>query len=196
MNYQLLFGEINDPAYAGMTDAEIVDALNATAQARRSVPVAALYATALATGAYTAIDLAAHTSQHPELAAAARTVLSLLGGMLPAVDLDSPAAQQMFGTLAQAGVINQQQAAAIQALADYTTPSRAAELGLGAVTVEDVEAARDWHAAQEAETARLAAFAALQERLVNGYHSGLAWLAGLRDGGQAAPGWDAVVGRM
>lgn len=160
------------------------------------MPVAALYATALATGAYTAIDLAANTTQHPELAAAARTVLSLLRGMLPALDLDSPASVQMFGTLAQAGVINQQQAAAIQALADYQTPSRAATLGLGAVTVGDVEAARDWHAAQEAEAARLAAFAALQERLVNGYHGGLAWLAGLRDSGQAAPAWNAVVGRM
>ena len=51
MNYTILGNEIAQPAYAGMTDAEIVAALNAPgASTRRRVPIAELQARATGIG--------------------------------------------------------------------------------------------------------------------------------------------------
>lgn len=195
MDYRLLLDEIAQPAYAGMSDGEIVAALNAlTAPTRRRVPIADLQARAMETGVYTALRVVVGNAQAPaELRAMAQTVLDLSNARFADVDLDNASARQMFDALQAAGVISQQQAAEIDALATVPGRSRAQELGLPAVTVEDVEAARDWLAAQEAEAARLALYLALRERLVSGYLAALAQLQTRRESGANAPAWDEVL---
>lgn len=195
MNYQLLYSEISQPQYVGMTDSEIVAALNAPGvSTRRRVPISELQARAMESGVYTALRVVVGNAQAPaELRAVAQTVLDLANARFADVDMDNASALQMFGALQQAGVITAQQAAQIDALATVPGVSRAQELGLPAVTVEDVEAARDWLAAQEAEAARLAAYDAIQERLINGPRMALARLQVMRHDGTPAPEWDEVL---
>lgn len=145
MNYQLLFAEISRGAYAGMTDAEIVAALNAVTVTRRRVPIAELQARAMETGVYTALRAAVASAQVPDdLKAVCQTVLDLAQARFADVDMDNAASVQMFGAIQQAGIITVQQAAAIDALANVVTPSRATALGLGAIAEADIQAARDW----------------------------------------------------
>lgn len=198
MNYQLLYSEISQAQYGGMSDAEIAAALNTPgASTRRRVTIAELQARAMETGVYTALRSVVGNADAPaELRAVAQTVLDLVNARFDDVDLGNSASVQMFGLLHRAGVITVQQAAAIDALATVPGVSRVMMLGLGAVAEADIGAARDWQAAQEAQAVRLAEFAALRERLVGGYHGALAWLQGQQDGGQAAPSWDDMVARM
>lgn len=198
MDYTILAAELQQPQYAGMTDSEIAAALNTpSASTRRRVPIAELQARAMESGVYTALRVVVGNADAPaELRAVAQTVLDLANARFADVDMDNASALQMFGALQQAGVITAQQAAMIDALATVPGVSRAVALGVGVVAEADIQAARDWLAAQEAESARLAAFATLRERLVNGYHGGLAWLQGQQDSGNAAPEWAQVVERM
>ena len=199
MNYQTLAAEIALPAYVGMSDADVADALNRLSTAtRQKVAIERLQETAFSNGSYTALDVAVNSAQTPDaLRSVARTVLALVNARFDAVDLDSAASQQAMGALVQAGVLTAAQMTEIDALADVPGTARWQTMGLAAaVTVEDIQAARDWQAAQAAETARLAAFAALRERVVNGYHGVLAWLQGQQDSGNAAPEWAQVVERM
>lgn len=195
MDYQTLANEIALPTYAGMSDAEIMDALNTlTAPTRRRVPIADLQARAMETGVYTALRVVVGNVQAPaELRAVAQTVLDLANARFADVDMDNASAVQMFGVLQQAGVITVQQARAIDALATVPGVSRAAALGLGVVAEADIGAARDWQAAQEAEAVRLAAYDAIQERLINGPHGALARLRVMRHDGTPAPEWDEVL---
>lgn len=142
MDYQTLANEIALPTYAGMSDAEIMDALNAlTAPTRRRVPIADLQARAMETGVYTALRVVVGNVQAPaELRAVAQTVLDLANARFADVDMDNASAVQMFGVLQQAGVITVQQARAIDALATVPGVSRAAALGLGVVAEADIGA--------------------------------------------------------
>ena len=196
MMYDVLAGEIVKPEYADMTDAEIVEALNAPGvSTRRRVGISELQALAMESGVYTALRVVVGNAQAPaELRAVAQTVLDLANARFADVDMDNASAVQMFGALQQAGVITAQQAAMIDALADVPGTARWQTMGLAAaVTVEDIQAAWDWIAAQEAESARLAAFAALRERLVSGYLAALAQLQARRESGANAPAWDEVL---
>lgn len=195
MNYSTLATEISLPQYAGMTDAEIAASLNAlSAATRRAVLIQELQAAAMGNGVYTALRVVVLDASLPvQLRAAAQTVLDLAGAQFPAVDLDSPASRQMFGVLEQAGVVTAEQAAQIDALATVPGRSRAQELGLGDVVEADIQAARDWLAAQEAAALRLAAYDAIQERLINGPHGVLARLQVMRHDGTPAPNWDEVL---
>lgn len=145
MNYQLLFAEISRGAYAGMTDAEIVAALNAVTVTRRRVPIAELQARAMETGVYTALRAAVASAQVPDdLKAVCQTVLDLAQARFADVDMDNAASVQMFGVIQQAGIITPQQAAAIDALANVAGPSWSqAHLGAG-VTETDLVSARLW----------------------------------------------------
>ena len=197
MNLQLLYSEISQPQYADMTDAEVAAVLNMASMVRRRILISDLQARAMETGVYTALRAAVLSSQTPDnLRAVAQTVLDLAQARFETVDLDNPGSQQMFGALRQSGLISQEQAAAIDALSTVQVPAWSEVHWGGAVTAEDVAAAREWPTAQQAEQERLAAFAALRERLVNGYGVALVWLQAQQDSGQPAPGWDAVVGRM
>lgn len=198
MDYTILAAEIGLPQYAGMTNDEIAAALNAVSAAtRRAVPLAALLATAVLNGSYAAVKA---TEANDNAPAAVRgvcaSVLVLLSGVFQEINLDDPRVQTNLGALTQAGVLTQQQAAQIDALATVPGRSRAQELGLGVVVEVDIAAARDWQAAQEAEAARLAAYATLRERLVSGYLAALAQLQARQESGAAAPAWDDVLARM
>lgn len=182
MNYQTLYTEIVLPQYAGMTDAEIVAALNAAGAGRQRVLIASLQAAALESGVYTALRTAVADSRTPaEVKALCQTVLDLANARFDTVDLDNPASVQMFGALQQVGVITAQQAAAIDALADVVIASWArANLGVD-VTAQDIATARLWVDHQT-----------LAGRLAAGYNSAVAALdAGLRAG--ALPLWADLV---
>lgn len=182
MNYNLLYTEISRDAYAGMSDAEIVTALNAETTARRRVPISELQARAMETGVYTALRAAVASTQVPDdLRAVCQTVLDLAQARFADVDLDNAASVQMFGAIQQAGIMTAQQAAAIDALADAGTTSRALELGLGAVTVDDLALAR-----------RLPEIDALRVRLASGYNAAVLLLDAAQDGGDV-PLWANLV---
>jgi hypothetical protein len=195
VDYNTLSNEINQPQYAGMSDAEIAAALNAPgASTRRRVPIADLQARAMETGVYTALRVVVGNAQAPsELRAMAQTVLDLANARFADIDLDNSASRQMFGALQQAGVISQQQAAQIDALATVPGRSRAQEIGLGVVVEVDIAAAWDWIAAQEAEATRRAAYDLLRERLINGPRAVLSSLQVMQYDGTPAPNWDEVL---
>ena len=192
----ILATEIQQPAYAGMSDAEIAASLNeVSASTRRAVPLAALLATAALNGAYAAVKATAESEAAPaQVRGVCASVLVLLSGVFQEVNLDDPRVQVALGALAQAGVLGAAQMAEIDALADVPGRSRAQELGLAAaVTVEDIQAAWDWIAAQAAEAARVAAYATLRERLINGPRAVLSSLQVMQYDGTPAPNWDEVL---
>ena len=191
----ILATEIQQPQYSGMSDGEIVDALNAvSASTRRAVPLAALLATAALNGAYAAVKVTAESEAAPaQVRGVCASVLVLLSGVFQEVNLDDPRVQTNWGALTQAGVLTQVQASEIDALADVPGRSRAQEIGLGTVTVEDILDARDWLAAQEAEATRRAAYDRIQERLINSPRSALARLQIMRHDGTPAPNWAEVL---
>lgn len=195
MTQEILAAELQQPQYTGMSDAEIVDALNAvSASTRRAVPLAALLATAALNGSYAAVKAAAESEAAPaQVRGVCASVLVLLSGVFQEVNLDDPQVQTNWGALTQAGVLTQVQASEIDALADVPGRSRAQEIGLGTVTVEDILDARDWLAAQEAEATRRAAYDRIQERLINSPRSALARLQIMRHDGTPAPNWAEVL---
>jgi len=195
MTQEILAAELQQPQYTGMSDAEIVDALNAvSASTRRAVPLAALLATAALNGSYAAVKAAAENEAAPAaVRGVCASVLVLMSGVFTEINLDDPRVQASLGALAQAGVLSAAQMAEIDALADVPGRSRAQEIGLGTVTVEDILDARDWLAAQEAEATRQAAYALLRERLINSPRSALARLQMMQYDGTPAPAWAEVL---
>lgn len=188
--------EIQQPAYAGMSDAEIAAALNeVSAATRRAVPLASLLATAALNGAYAAVKATAESEVAPaQVRGVCASVLVLLSGVFTEINLDDPRVQASLGALAQSGVLTQAQMAEIDALADVPGTARWQTLGLAAaVTVEDVQAAWDWIAAQEAEATRRAAYDLLRERLINGPRAVLSSLQVMQYDGTPAPNWDEVL---
>ncbi len=185
MDYNLLAGEIeNDPSgagYATMTDAEIAASLSAqTIRIRQRVPIERLQAVAMETGVYSALKMAIKKPDTPpELGVLCETALDLVSARFPDIDLDNPAAAQMFGTLRQYGVISTQQAEEIDRLATRAVASRSEQIGLGAaVSVEDIERSRI-----------VPALDGLRQRLRNGYNAAVASL----DAAQIVPEWREIV---
>lgn len=179
MNYNVLWHEISLPQYAGMTDAELAAALNAASQTRQRVPVKALAAKARELQVTLALRLAVLSDATPvQVRAVCQEVLSLVDGDIDSVDMDHPTSQAMFGALRQAGILDDQQASAIDALADATLPSRGQQLGLGVVSAADIVQARVWVDIQ-----------ALRSRLADGYNRAVSHL----DQASAAPTWDDLI---
>lgn len=195
MTQEILAAELQQPQYAGMTDAEIMAALNEVgAVTRRAVPLASLLAATALNGAYAAVKATAESEAAPaQVRGVCASVLVLMSGVFQKINLDDPRVQASLGALAQSGVLTQAQMAEIDALADMPGRSRAQELGLEPVTEQDLQDARAWLAAQEAEAARQAAYDAIQERLINGPHGVLARLQMMRHDGTPAPNWDEVL---
>lgn len=195
MTQEILAAELQQPQYAGMTDAEIMAALNEVgAVTRRAVPLASLLATAALNGSYAAVKAAAESEAAPaQVRGVCASVLVLLSGVFQEINLDDPRVQTNWGALTQAGVLTQVQASEIDALADVPGRSRAQEIGLGTVTVEDILDARDWLAAQEAEATRRAAYDRIQERLINSPRAVLSSLQVMQYDGTPAPNWDEVL---
>ena len=118
----------------------------------------------------------------PALLALCQSALDLVNARFVDIDLDDPTAHSMFGALQQYGIMTPVQAAAIDALATVPGVSRAAVLGLDAVTEEDVAAARNWHE-----------YDGLEQRLTAGSAIALGWLRQQRDAGAAVPEWSVVL---
>lgn len=185
MDYALLASEITtDPTatgYAAMTDAEIAASLSAaTIRVRQRVPIEMLQAVAMETGVYAALRTAVATPETPpQMVALCQTVLDLANARFTDVDMDNPAAIQMFGALQQYGIISTEQATAIDALATARVISRAEQIGMGAIiTVADIERSRTWPQLD-----------ALRQRLANGYNMAVAAL----DEAQIVPEWSEIV---
>lgn len=185
MDYSILATEITtDPTgrgYAGMSDAEIAASMSAaTFRVRQRVPIERLQAVAMESGVYTALRVAVATPDTPaQLVALCQTTLDLANARFADVDLDNPAAIQMFGALQQYRIITPEQAAAIDALATVRTISRAEQIGIGAVvTVDDIERSRI-----------VPQLIALRERLRNGYNMAV----GVLDAAQSVPEWREIV---
>ena len=192
----ILANEIQQPAYAGMSDAEIAAALNAvSATTRRAVSLSALLETAALNGSYAAVKAAAESEASPaQVRGVCASVLVLMSGVFREINLDDARVQASLGTLTQAGVLSDAQMAEIDALADVPGVARWQILGLAAaVTVEDVQAAWDWIAAQEAEATRRAAYDLLRERLINGPRAVLSSLQVMLYDGTPAPDWAEVL---
>lgn len=115
----------------------------------------------------------------PQLVALCQTVLDLANARFTDVDMDNPAAIEMFGALQQYRIITLEQAAAIDALATARAISRAEQIGLGAVvTVGDIERSRTWPQIE-----------ALRVRLASGYNAAVAAL----DAAQTVPEWADLI---
>ena len=185
MDYVLLNREIEtDPesvGYSTMSDAEIAASLSAAViRIRQRVPIERLQAVAMETGVYSALKMAIKMPETPpQLAVLCETALDLVSARFPDIDLDNPAAAQMFGALRQYGVISTQQATEIDALGRQRTISRAEQIGLGAVvSVDDIERSRTWPQIE-----------ALRARLARGYNLAVATL----DAAQTVPVWADLV---
>lgn len=144
MNYEILAEELAGETYNGLTDAEAADLLNQPLiSSRRRVPISALHETAYGNGVLAQLNVAMANPETPgELRIVCKLVIDLVNARFNDVDLDSPAATQMFGTLVQYGIISEAQADSLDDLANVST-SRAQFLGLGGKPdVGDVRMAR------------------------------------------------------
>ena len=139
-----LASEIALPAYAGMSDQQIADTVNAkTVSVRRPVPTWLVRQTAIE-GGYWPLLVEARESTTPAVRALAITVLAWVddqSGTIQSVDMDRPAVVGMRAALVQAGICSQAEAAALSALADASIPWTES-VGLGEVGVGLIQNAR------------------------------------------------------
>ena len=141
--YTALIAELQSGDYGGMTDAEAAAAINALTQpARQLVPLWRVKQFCIESSAWLAILQAAQSHENEQVrGAAALTAIYVDDSRFANLDLDLPSTQQMLGGLVAGGVVTQELAAAVDALANTTT-SRAAILGLGTVGDGHVLSAR------------------------------------------------------
>ena len=103
MDYSILAAELQQSQYVGMSDAEIVAALNDPgASTRQRVTIERLQATAMEVSVYVALRTAIATSTTPPaLLALCQSALDLVNARFADIDLDNPSAQSMFAALRQ-----------------------------------------------------------------------------------------------
>jgi hypothetical protein len=125
MNLQVLAAKIREPQYAGLSDQLLADAINGLrVSVRRPVPTWAIRQAAIE-GGYWVLLLDARESSTAAVRALAISVLAWIddqSGTIQTVDLDRPAVVAMRAALVQAGIVTQQQADALSALADASIP--------------------------------------------------------------------------
>jgi hypothetical protein len=149
MNYAALKSEVAKPEYAGMSDAQIAAALNATTvETIRDVPTSEARALLLSTGEWGGIVMLARATPSEtipaEAVAAAITAedtLRLTVTLELTRDAYWQAVQTLLGGLVAAGVLSAGTRAALLALRETTT-SRAAQLGWSEIRTTDIETAR------------------------------------------------------
>jgi len=125
MNLQVLAAKIREPQYAGLSDQLVADAINGLrVSVRRPVPTWAIRQAAIEGGYWVSL-LDARESSTAAVRALAISVLAWIddqSGTIQTVDLDRPAVVAMRSQLVQAGIVTQQQADALSALADASIP--------------------------------------------------------------------------
>ena len=140
MNIDALRDEIIKPAYSGLTDQQVADAVNAKAVAvRRPVPTWAVRQAAIEGGFWAAI-VEARDSSVDAVRRLAVNVLAWIddqSGTVQTVDMDRPSVVAMRAALVSAGICTQAQADALNALADATIPWTESvglpEIGIGLI---------------------------------------------------------------
>jgi hypothetical protein len=136
---ELLAAEIATPSYAGMSDAEVISAVNAKRETvRRLVPTWEIRRAAIEGGYWPAIVLAAADASSPLRQGLAISVLAWTddqSGTIQTVDMDRPATQQMLAGLVAEGLISQSQSDALSELANndiaWTESVGLPEVGIG-----------------------------------------------------------------
>jgi hypothetical protein len=140
MNLQVLAAKIREPQYAGLSDQLLADAINGLrVSVRRPVPTWAIRQAAIEGGYWVSL-LDARESSTAAVRSLALSVLAWIddqSGTIQTVDLDRPAVIAMRAALVQAGIVTQQQADALSALADASIPWTESvglpEIGIGLV---------------------------------------------------------------
>jgi hypothetical protein len=125
MNLQVLAAKIREPQYAGLSDQLVADAINGLrVSVRRPVPTWSIRQAAIEGGYWVSL-LDARESSTAAVRSLALSVLAWIddqSGTIQTVDLDRPAVVAMRAALVQAGIVTQQQADALSALADASIP--------------------------------------------------------------------------
>ena len=125
MSLQALAAKIREPQYAGMADQVLADAINGLrVSVRRPVPTWSIRQAAIEGGYWVSL-LDARESSTAAVRSLAISVLAWIddqSGTIQTVDLDRPAVVAMRAALVQAGIVTQQQADALSALADASIP--------------------------------------------------------------------------
>jgi hypothetical protein len=140
MSLQALATKIREPQYAGMADQLLADAVNGLrVSVRRPVPTWAIRQAAIEGGYWVSL-LDARESSTAAVRSLALSVLAWIddqSGTIQTVDLDRPAVIAMRAALVSAGIVTQQQADALSALADASIPWTESvglpEIGVGLV---------------------------------------------------------------
>ena len=140
MNLAVLAAKIREPQYAGLSDQLVADAINGLrVSVRRPVPTWAIRQAAIEGGYWVSL-LDARESSTAAVRSLALSVLAWIddqSGTIQTVDLDRPAVVAMRAALVQAGIVTQQQADALSALADVSIPWTESvglpEIGVGLV---------------------------------------------------------------
>ena len=116
-NEQALIDELSKPEYASLSDQEAADAVNAkTVTERQPVDSGELQDACMALGVWAKLEAAAETGKADPPASLARTMMQRLNANRP-IDLDTPAVQTMTANLISFGLMTQDDADAIAALA-------------------------------------------------------------------------------
>lgn len=147
VDYKRLLEEIRK--YPGKTDEEIIAILNEPITKRRKVTTTEIMYEAYNIGLYTKLEAIALSDLQPvELRAFAKSLLSIAQNM-PDLDTLSPAGETMLTALVQYQLITTEQADKFRNMGVVSSTSLAKKAGLGEPTVADIEAAREWQAAED-----------------------------------------------
>ena len=138
MNEQILIAELQKPEYAGLSDQEAADAINAkTATIRKPVPAPMIRLRAMSLGMYAVVKIAAEDKSLPNPPRGAAINFITLADSQDTVDLDHPDVATNAGTLRQFSLASQEQIDAINSLGNVVIPWTAAndlpEVGIGLV---------------------------------------------------------------
>lgn len=137
MDLQPLADELAKPEYAGLSDQEAADAINAKeVTVRRLVETWRVKQYAIEQGVWAKLKLAKDSPLAPdELKGLCISILDWIddsAGKIQTVDMDLPSVQYMLGGLVQASLATQEQMAAIIAMAN--TPIRWVDhVGMGTI---------------------------------------------------------------
>lgn len=152
MNYQMLAEELAKDEYKALSDQEAADALNAKViPVVRNIPTVEVATWAAENGLMAALWAAERSPDTPAaLYGAIKTLLTVLERLDEWRILDensnpTQAATQMMGGLMQAGIMTQEQADELLAMAT-TTISRAQQLGMGVILPGYIQMIREGRA--------------------------------------------------
>ena len=142
MNEQALIDELKQPQYAGLTDQQAADAVNAkTVTIRQAVPADRVQASAISTGLWAIVKIAAQNTALPNPPrGAAMSFVDWIEAGRP-IDMDGGTVQGVGAVLLSYNLATQPQLDALQALAD-TAARWVDTVGIGEVGIGFVYNAR------------------------------------------------------